>query len=102
MWEVPQITLRQVTRAAFGPDARGQIVSEVSGQALRAIHDAMRQTLQERLAPPEHVLQQATQAWIAALNQSIPGEAPFSEAWIKGTMNSYSTEFYFIADSYAR
>ena len=103
MWEPPNILPRQVSRAAYGFDLRGQPVNDVSGMALRAVHDAMHLTLLEKLTSPQlETLQRATQAWLAGLNQTIPDDAPFTEAWIKSTMHNYSLEFFFLADSYAR
>ncbi|NJL95900.1 MAG: hypothetical protein HC915_20290 [Anaerolineae bacterium] len=103
MWSPPQVTVQQVTRTAFGFDKGNQIINDVSGRALRAIHEAMLLTLRE--TQPDlsfEALQRATQVWLEALNQTVPGAAPFSVAGIKGMAQSYSVEFYFLADSYAR
>lgn len=102
-WQAPKIVPRKVTRTAYGFDQRGQVVSDVSGKALRAMHEAMQLTLEEKYPPPHtEMLQQATQVWRDALNASIPEDSPFSEAWIKSTSQGYSLEFYFLADAYAR
>lgn len=107
MWTPPQIIPRSISRAAYGFDAQGQLVADVSGQALRAVHTAMQAALSERLqaASPEIISQAtktATQAWLDALNQTIHDSTLLTDAWIKGTMYSYSTEFFFLADAYAR
>ncbi len=107
MWTAPQLTPRPVSRAAYGFDAQGQLVADVSGQALRAVQAAMLAALRDHLksASSETITQavkDATRIWLEALNLSLSDPPPLTEAWVKGTMYSYSTEFFFLADSYAR
>ncbi|MCL4878758.1 MAG: GAF domain-containing protein [Anaerolineae bacterium] len=109
MWTPPKITPRPVSRAAYGFDAQGQLVADVSGQALRAVQTSMlaalRGQLQAQQAASETITQavkDATQIWLDALNLSLSDSPPLTDAWIKGTMYSYSTEFFFLADAYAR
>ncbi len=107
MWTPPAIISRSTSRAAYGFDAQGQLVADVSGQALRAIHAAMHAALRERLRSESaenvsQALKAATSVWLEALNHTLRDAVPLTEAWIKGTMYSYSTEFFFLADVYAR
>jgi signal transduction histidine kinase len=104
-WTAPALNIRPISRTAYGFDPRGQLVSEVNGKVLRVVHEAFLAALSERVALEEwkQVREQASQAWLDALNQTIKSPSPvFSEAWIKGTMHLYSTEFFFLADAYAR
>jgi signal transduction histidine kinase len=108
MSSIPNIVSRHISRAAYGFDTQGQIVSDVMPDAIRAVYQAMLQTLEDRLraqgSSPQAITeaQQATsQAWFSLLGETTGDGATFSEAWIKGTMHLYSLEFFFLAGDYA-
>ncbi|HLA45163.1 MAG TPA: hypothetical protein VJZ27_17080, partial [Aggregatilineales bacterium] len=93
----------------FGFDPQGQLVNDVNGQALRAVCDAMQQTLVRRLEQQglsqgeiEETRRKALEIWLQAISAAANLSEPFTEAWIKGTMHMYSTEFFYLADSFAR
>lgn len=109
IWVPPQPVVRHTSRTAYGFDPQGHFVSDVDGHALRAILDAMQQTLRENFKAAQWsdreiktACQQAVRMWLQCLSQTNPEGDIFTEAWIKGTMHLYSSEFYFLADSYAR
>lgn len=105
MWTVPNLTIRPISRTPFGFDPQGQFVSDVNGQAVRAIYEALRESLRLHLsndpALPQ-ALEAASRAWLEALNQSSFEQHSINEAWVKGTAHLYSSEFFFLADYYAR
>ncbi|MFP4322737.1 MAG: ATP-binding protein [Anaerolineales bacterium] len=107
MTEPKQLPIGTISRPAYGFDAQGQLVSDVSSQTIRAIYDALTVTLREHA--PNHdpaVAKQYVAAtlddWIGALNQTLMQVNLVTEGWIKSTMHMYSREFFFLADRYAR
>lgn len=106
-WQIPNITPETITHTAYGFDNTGQLVSDVSGQSLRAIYEALQHAINQKLRDqPENDRNAsqriATEHWLRGLTFASKNVTQFSDAWIKGTMHMYSSEFYFIADDLAR
>ena len=107
LWERPAVEARPAHRAPFGPG-----VTDVNGCAIRASLETLEALIAEQVraahpsAGPEAVRaaqQEAAQAWLDLLNQSIAAfDEPLDATDIRAADRSYSFEFAFLANEYGQ